>query len=109
MMAGDENPALRQEALKAGQEISKQAQQLLFKLGEAEVTQGAQTEIVDAAKAVAQATIQLVTQGAKPMASESTADPQFAYISPQIIQIAKQAGAAAETLVTCAFISAPAI
>lgn len=53
MLMGNQDPKLRQEVLRDGEEISKQAQQFLQRIGEAEISQAAQEELVNAAKAVA--------------------------------------------------------
>lgn len=77
MLGGDGDPSVRAEVLRQGQEISKQAFNLLSKIGEAEVSQFVQQQLVDAAKEVAKATIALVSQGSKPIAQEALNDPQF--------------------------------
>ncbi|KAI3637909.1 hypothetical protein MIR68_004558 [Amoeboaphelidium protococcarum] len=109
MLGGDGDPSVRAEVLRQGQEISKQAFNLLSKIGEAEVSQFVQQQLVDAAKEVAKATIALVSQGSKPIAQEALNDPQFQQLQPEIVYFSKQAGIAAESLVTCTMVVAPSI
>ena len=106
---GEMDPRVRSEVLTSGSEVSKLAYQLLFRMGETEISQQAQQELIDAAKAVAHATIQLVTTGAKPISTHVANIPKFQDLRAPMVIVSKQAANAAETLVTCTMVAAPGI